>query len=215
MNKRKQKNYSHSKNKILALYIVAIVIISLLTVTSYAKYITTIKASTDIPIGKWMFKVNNSEAEDIGKINLGQKTYTAETLAKDNLAPGTEGTFKVSLDASQIKTGVRYSVAFNNIKNKPENLYFKVGNNTYYDFETLAAGLGGVIDANDTKRDREIEVNWIWDYVTNRNGTIEDNDKLDTAQGKAAQTFSFDILVTGTQILPSQVNNVIENNNTI
>lgn len=197
------KKKNKSKQRILNLYIIAILVVSLITGVLYAKYITVINANSSMPVGKWIFKVNGSDEEDIGTINLGHKTYTAETLANGNLAPGTEGAFAINIDATGISTGVNYSVEFKNIINKPTNLYFKINDDIYYDFDSLQNALSGSIYPYDTNKTRNIIINWAWDYETNRNGSTEYNDEIDTKEGKDAKTFSFDITVTGTQMLPA------------
>lgn len=199
----KMKKENNTRYKILVLSITAVLVISLLAVSSYAKYITTINAEGNVQIGKWSFKVNGSDSKNIGEINLGRKTYTAETIADGQIAPGTSGKFTITIDATGTKTGINYEVAFNNVKNKPTNLYFKLGENEYYSFETLSNALSGKIDANDTTKTKEINVFWVWDYETERNGGINTNDEIDTAEGKTANSFSFEIAVTGTQVLPT------------
>lgn len=198
------KKKNNLKHKILILYITAILVISLLTGVLYAKYITTINANGSLPVGRWVFKVNGSEDENIGAISLGRNNYTAETLANGNLAPGTEGAFVINIDATGIATGVEYNVDFKNIINKPTNMYFKINDNIYYDFDSLSNALSGVIYPYDTNKTKNIVINWAWDYETKNNGmTVDYNNEIDTSEGKQAKTFSFDITVTGTQILPT------------
>lgn len=200
----KIKKENNTRYKILVLSITAILVISLVAVASYAKYITTINASGNAQVAKWSFKVNDSENEDIGEINLGRKTYTANTISNGIIAPGTSGDFTVKVDATGTKTGVNYSILFNNIKNKPQNLYIKVGDNKFYEFDSeLSNALAGYIDADDNQKEKEIKIDWAWDYETERNGGVAVNDQIDTTDGKTANSFSFDIAVTGIQMLPT------------
>lgn len=199
----KSKKENNIRFKILILSITAILVISLLAVTSYAKYITTINADGRAQVGKWSFKVNNSDMKNIGEINLGRKTYTAKTIADGEIAPGTSGNFTITVDATGTKTGVNYNVAFSNVKNKPTNLYFKIGEERYYNLDTLSTALAGTIEANESKKVKEININWGWDYETGIGEEIFGNDKIDTEEGKRANLFSFDIAVTGTQVIPT------------
>ena len=198
----KIKKESNTRYKILVLSITAILVVSLLAVTSYAKYITTINAEGKAQVGKWSFKVNDSDNKNIGEIDLGRKTYTAEAIADGEIAPGTSGNFTIKVDASETKTGVNYTIRFSNVKNKPTNLYFKVGDNKYYDFDTLSNALSGTINANESQKIKEINIGWAWDYETGTGDEIFANDEIDTADGKSANLFSFDIAVTGTQVIP-------------
>lgn len=199
----KTKKENNARYKILVLSITAVLVISLLAITSYAKYITTINADGRAQVGKWSFKVNESDNNNIGEINLGRKSYTAETIADGEIAPGTSGEFTIKVDATGTKTGVNYTVGFSNIQNKPTNLYFKVGNTKYYDFDNLSTSLAGIIDANDPQKVKEINICWAWDYETGADNEISKNDEIDTADGKTANLFSFDIAVTGTQVMPT------------
>lgn len=198
----KIKKENNIRYKILVLSITAVLVISLLAITSYAKYITTINAEGRAQVGKWSFKVNESDNKNIGEINLGRKSYTAETIANGEIAPGTSGEFAIKVDATGTKTGVNYTIEFSNIQNKPTNLYFKIGEEKYYDFNKLSTALAGKIDANDPQKVKEINIGWAWDYETENNGGISTNDEIDTEDGKTANLFSFDIAVTGTQVLP-------------
>lgn len=200
MTKIKKKN--NIRYKVLVLSITAVLVISLLAITSYAKYITIINAEGRAQVAKWSFKVNESDNKNIGEINLGRKSYTAETIANGEIAPGTSGEFTIKVDATGTKTGVNYTIEFSNIQNKPTNLYFKIGEEKYYDFNKLSTALAGKIDANDSQKVKEINIGWAWDYETENNGEISTNDEIDTEDGKTANLFSFDIAVTGTQVLP-------------
>lgn len=199
----KTKKENNTRYKILVLSITAVLVISLVAVASYAKYITTINASGNAQVGKWNFRVNDSDNENSGEINLGRKSYTANTISDGIIAPGTSGEFTIKVDATGTKTGVNYTVGFNNINNKPTNLYFKMGESKYYDFESLSSALVGTINADDNQKVKEINIGWAWDYETERNGGVDANDKIDTIDGKSANSFSFDIAVTGTQMLPA------------
>ena len=69
--------------------------------------------------------------------------------------------------------------------------------------DTLSTALAGTIEANESKKVKEININWGWDYETGIGEEIFGNDKIDTEEGKIANLFSFDIAVTGTQVIPT------------
>ena len=88
-----------------------------------ATVLVYVKGKGVIEVAKWAFLVNG-ETASITNINLG-KTYTAETLAQNTIAPGTRGSFDIVIDASGSEVGIDYDVKFLNQTNKPANLKFK------------------------------------------------------------------------------------------
>ena len=62
--------------------------------------------------------------------------------------------------------------------------------------------LKGRIGLNDS-RTKTLTVNWEWKYETGSNESEKTrNDEIDT--NDAGKTFTFDILITGTQVNPSE-----------
>ena len=61
----------------------------------------------------------------------------------------------------------------------------------------------GGIDADENDKTRTITINWNWDFET---GSTEEeialNNKIDTDESKYIKDYSFDVVVTGTQISP-------------
>ena len=199
----------NKKNIILTSAIAGALLLSVAGGIGYAKYITTIDGTTSpVSVAKWIFKVNNkTENDGLGTISLGEKTYTATTLAGNKLAPGTSGTIPVTIDSSNIETGLTYDITFSNVTNKPTNLYFKIGDATtkYYTMEELSTALSGqTINANENSK--SVNINWAWDYTTTDRGTatLTQNDEIDTNEGESANAFSFKMAVKGTQVSPTE-----------
>ena len=193
----------NTKNKKKAIIISAILLlIILVSGLVYAKYISMVKGTGSLQIAKWSFLVNN-EREDFGELDLGEQKYNVKTISDGLIAPGTKGSFEVNINAEGTETGIDYTVKIDNIMNKPENLYFKVGNVECNTINELETALSGHFDADDTEKNITKTVEWIWDYNTVNNGkTEEENDRQDTIDGENANNFTFNILVTGTQVQP-------------
>ena len=188
-------------NKILNIGIVAILIFSVITIMAYAKYLTTINGTGSLDVAKWSFKVNDKN-DSLGTIDMGRNTYTASTLTANKIAPGTSGSFDLKIDASNTEIGVDYTIKLDNIQNKPTNLYFTVDGTKLTTVSQLQQGWQGTIDANAQSKVKTVTVNWAWDYTTGTGATLTANDNIDTAEGKTANSLSFDIAVTGTQVEP-------------
>ena len=63
----------------------------------------------------------------------------------------------------------------------------------------------GTINADDTNKVRILTVEWQWAYETEtKDTTINQNDEKDTENGLKALDYSFDVIVTGTQVIPTQ-----------
>lgn len=193
-----------TKKVLIGMTLVVIGTSAFLGITN-SKYTNKITGSGETEIAKWNFVVNDS-TEQMQTIKLAD-TYDQESLINGRIAPGTSGTFDLVLDASGAEVGVKYKVDFDNETNKPSNLKFKYNDKVFDEIEDYEDVFTGIIDADDTNKTRTLTVDWIWNYETQDNGnTLEENDKTDTLEGLDALDYSFDITVTGTQVIPTQNN---------
>ena len=117
---------------------------------------------------------------------------------------GTSGNFDLVIDATESEVGVQYVVDFKNETNKPENLKFTYKDKTFDEIEDYEDVFTGVIDADDTNKTRVLTVEWQWPYETEtEDKTVAENDNTDTNNGLNALDYSFDVVVTGTQVIPN------------
>ena len=168
----------------------AVILLSVATLgivggNTYSKYYTQIDGTGNAEVAKWSFKANNQN-----------------TTIEKTIAPGTNGSFDIILDATGADVAIDYAVTFDNLVNKPKNLKFTYDNTTVSSLKDLESLLKGRILLSDS-RTKTLKIEWSWDYQT---GTTEEekanNDKIDTAE--AGKDFSFDILITGTQVNPKE-----------
>ncbi len=115
------------------------------------------------------------------------------------------GSFDLVIDAGNSEVGVKYEVDFQDETNKPTNLKFKHGDKVLNEIEEYEEFFTDIIDADDANKTRTLTVEWEWPYET---GTDEDsilqNDKIDTNEGLEAQDYEFNVVVTGTQVVPQE-----------
>lgn len=167
----------------------------------YAKYMSRVNGQGTADIAHWSFKVNEQESK-IQKISL-KSTIDNNSLKNNKIAPGTEGSFQIKIDANNSDVGINYIINFENETSKPTNLKFVYDNKTYNTLEELKDNLTGVINANDNDKIKVITIDWNWSYET---GTTKDekdkNDVIDTREAKTLNDYTFDIIVTGTQVEP-------------
>lgn len=190
-----------SKKRIilLLLLLLLLVFMFLLGGGSYSKYLTQVEGKGVIEVAKWAFLVNG-ETASITNINLA-RTYKPETLAQNTIAPGTSGSFDIKIDTTGSDVGINYDVKFQNEKSKPQNLVFTYDGHTVANIKELEQFLAGTIDANSEEKVKTMTIEWSWPYET---GSLADEkavqDVEDTNDGKLLEQYSFDIIVTGTQV---------------
>lgn len=189
------------KKIVIVLAILAALCILFIGGKTFSKYITEVKGVGTASVAKWNFKVNGTE-EEIQTINLAS-TINNETLANNKIAPGTSGNFEIRIDGSNAEVGIDYKIEFLNEKNLPQNLIFKYNGKSYDSIVKLNEVLNGKINANDEQKQKSFVINWEWPYETGVSETeIAKNDKIDTENGKSNLNYTFDVLVTGTQVIP-------------
>lgn len=184
------------KKKIIAGAALTVVGVSaILLGTTHSKYTNKISGNGETEIAKWYFAVNDS-TEEMATIKLAD-TYDQSTLINGRIAPGTSGSFDLIVDAGDSEVGVKYEVDFQNEVNKPTNLKFTYGDKTFTNIEEYEQYFTDTIDANDTNKTRTLTVNWEWPYESG-------DDETDTNEGLTALDYTFDIVVTGTQVVPQK-----------
>ncbi len=186
--------------KIVIISIVLAVLILCAGGYSYAKYITELKGNGGMDIAKWSFKVNDGSKE-ISTIKLSD-TVDETKLLNGKVAPGTGGDFTIKVDGTGSDVGIKYTVKFENEQNKPTNLIFKYGDQQFKTLSEVKNAVDGTIDANEADKVKNIKIDWEWPYETSNESLIEENDKIDTQEGINDLDYSFDIVVTGTQVAP-------------
>ncbi len=168
---------------------------------THSKYTNKITGNGETEIAKWNFVVNEA-TEQMETIKLAD-TYNKDTLIYGRIAPGTSGSFDLVIDATDAEVGVKYKVDFEDETNKPSNLKFKYNDMVFDEIEDYEDVFTGIIDADDTNKTRTLTVDWEWAYETTDNdNTLEENDNTDTTEGLEALDYSFNITVTGTQVIP-------------
>lgn len=193
------------KSKKIVLVIIALIaiILSFIGGNAYAKYKSSVTGHGTAEIASWSFKVNDKE-DKIQTISL-KSTVDNETLVDNKIAPGTQGNFQIKLDATDSDVGIDYLIKFENETQKPENLKFMYNGNTYNSITELGQALTGRIDANANEKDKikTLDIAWEWEYETgDTEEEIKSNDATDTKNAKEMSNYSFDVVVSGTQVAP-------------
>ena len=169
---------------------------------TFSKYTNTIIGNGETEVAKWSFKVNDA-TEEFATIKLAD-TYDQETLIDGKIAPGVSGSFDLVIDATDAEVGVEYKVDFKDETNKPTNLKFTFDGKTLDEIEDFEEYFTDIINADDTNKVRTLTVNWEWPYETGVADEIAANDEVDTQDGLNASDYTFNVVVTGTQVVPTK-----------
>ena len=138
-------------------------------------------------------------------ISLAQ-TCTPSTLKENCIAPGTQGSFQIVINAEGCQTGVDYTVKFENELGKPTNLKFIYEDGLYNSLKELESQLRGQIAADQEEKIKTYMISWLWNYETGTTPEeIKQNDEIDTQEAKHIQNYTFDVVVTGIQQKPKTV----------
>ncbi len=187
------------KRKIIAISAILLaIIVSFIGGNTFSKYITEVKGTGVAEVAKWYFKVNGSD-EQVQNIDLISNA-NGSLVSGSKIAPGTSGSFKIMIDASECDVALDYTLKVQNQTVKPANLVFKYGGKTYQNIEQIAQEASSFFNANSEAKTLEIPISWEWPYVTGTTPTqIAENDKRDTQDGKNISQYSFDLVVTAVQ----------------
>ena len=192
---------SKKKKAVITLYILVVMLVAFIGGQAYAKYISQVRGNGIAEIATWSFKVNG-EKEQVQEIRLAS-TCNNQTLVNNKIAPGTSGSFNIKIDATGSDVGINYNITFAQEENKPQNLKFVYGGIEYSSIKELEGKLSGMIEANERDKTRTINVRWQWDYETGRDPSqINENDIVDTKDATNVANYTFQVIVTGTQIQP-------------
>lgn len=198
---KEERLLSKKKKIVLIVAVLSCLILSFIGGQSYSKYVSEVRGDGMAEVATWSFKVNGQK-EEVQTIQLGS-TCNNETLVNNKIAPGTSGSFNIIVDGTGSDVGIDYHIQFTNESTKPTNLKFMYGNQKYDSITELENILSGTINANDEEKTRTLTINWQWEYETGSNESeIANNDKIDTKNAQDIATYTFNVIVSGTQVVP-------------
>lgn len=192
---------SKKKKIILAVAILSCITLSFIGGQSYSKYVSEVRGDGMAEVAIWSFKVNGQK-EQVQTIQL-ISTCDNETLINNKIAPGTSGSFNIVVDGTGSEVGINYNIQFVNESTKPTNLRFTYDNQEYSSIAELENNLSGTIHANDENKIKTLTIGWQWAYETGNNESeVANNDRIDTQNAQDIATYTFNVIVSGTQAIP-------------
>ncbi len=183
------------KKKIIIISVILIsIILSFVGGQSYARYAKDVRGEVMAQIATWDFKVNG-QSHEVHTINMKSE------LQNGKIAPGTNGSFDIIIDATGTEVGVEYNIRFLNETDKPRNLKFIYQDKVYNSITELDEILSDTISMDNENKTKVITINWEWRYETgNTDEEIYQNDLIDTQDMQNISNYSFQIIVSGTQM---------------
>ena len=185
---------------LLALLLITAIVFSMY---AYAKYKTTLTGNGTATVAKWSFKVNG-QTQTIPDIDLATTMKENNNVVEGKLAPGTEGSFDLNLDATGSEVAIDYNIKLA-VTEKPSNLRFYTDSSYTKEIASTdgVMNVSGVMSLEEIKTIQTKTIYWKWAYQTGTaTNDIVANDKIDTADSKKSVTMT--ITVTGTKRNPSQ-----------
>ncbi len=186
-----------NKKKVVGLLVVAVLLVTIFAAGyTFARYYKKMDAKAGATIARWSF---NSKNED-----------QTVLLSEEKIAPGSNGTFEIEVDATNSEVGVDYEILVSKSQNIPRNMKFSAktfdgeGNelsstSEYSTFAELATQLNGNIPVSGNQK-RNIVVSWDWPFNENDETDIDNQDgTYEVVDGVSSLDSLFEIEIIGRQ----------------
>ena len=201
-----EQKTDNKKKIIIALAILTIVIL-LIGIWAFARYTSTITGSGTAVVATWSFKANGETQTLSQNVDLlATMSEVNGKVAPKHMAPGTNGNFDISIDATGSEVAVEYNVVLSNFTNLPQNLHFYTDAAMQNEITVSSDSyiVSGYIPYNATENAmvKTTTIYWSWPYETGDDAeAIAANNVQDTQD--AGKDITFDITVTGWQSNPT------------
>ena len=188
------------KNVIRAFIILALITIVSIGGFTFARYYQSINlGGGKASIARWSF----------GSKNISQNIV----LSEEKIAPGSNGSFEIEVDATNSEVPVDYEIIVSNEKNIPTNMDFfaEIQNEdgsvitqteTFDSFTELATNeLKGNIPVVENNQKRKVIVHWNWEFNEEDTTSTDANDATLTydENNQSSLECGFDIQIIGRQ----------------
>ncbi len=186
-----------NKKKVVGLLAVTILLVTIFAAGyTFARYYKKMDAKAGATIARWSFGSKNEDK--------------VVKLSEEKIAPGSNGTFEIEVDATNSEVGVDYEIVVSKSQNIPRNMVFSAktydGNGNelsstsqYSTFAELATHLNGNIATSGNQK-RNIVVSWDWPFNENDETDIDNQDGTYSVENGISSLESlFEIEIIGRQ----------------
>ena len=186
----------NKKKKILFVTIAILILIVLISAGyTFSKYYQAIKGSASTQIAAWSFKANAGNETAITDIVLKNGT-------EEKIAPGSNGSFQIKVDALGSDVDVKYNVNVSEEKLPSNMLFYIEGNqqNKYTSLTELArTELTGTLLTTGSQT-KTYTIHWDWPF--NSYNPVDNSllDNSDVADGISTASYGFKVEIIGEQV---------------
>lgn len=193
MKEKERKNEKTDKKSILIIILlILLLIITIIHIVFICpRYVVTVGRAEDIVVAKWNFEEDNKST--VFNVEL-EKEYSSTALGSNTVAPGTQGSFVISLNNASSDAGVDYEVNIGNIEGLPANmkLYTDESMTTENQIKQSGEKITGKLKPKTVEKN--LTIYWKWDYMGSA-GDVKDNEV-------AGKKIAIPITIKGTQTRP-------------
>lgn len=194
----------HRRSSLVIILLLLVAIATAYVGGTYAKYTETVSGNGTATVAKWDFSNDNA----ITNLTIDfTNTYATSTLSAGKIAPGTSGSFAISVKNTNTETGVNFTLSLGTVTDVPTNLKFYKDNTFTTEITPGSGTITGQLAAKDGTG-LSVPIYWKWEYETTG------GDEADTQDGSDATTLTIPITITGTQVPTSTASFTSHINNT-
>lgn len=192
------------KKVIILIICLSLCISLILLVQIYAKYLTSVAGSTDIPIAKWNILVNNQSIKDNPDISKTiQPVFPGnDNIAENIIAPTAEGYFDLNFDFTDTDVSFKYTIS---LSSNPESSVtdlvatgYSIDNGNKIEFDTYDEDITDTILLSNPIETRSIRIYVLWN---DDSATASMNNIDDTLSTKSNKPVLFDVNISFEQIV--------------
>ena len=173
------------KKGLCVVFAILILIVLFATGYTFSKYYQSVTGNISLQVAPWIFRVTTNNNKPLSEITLQGKDGNL-------LAPGSDGSFDITIDATGSGVDIEYITQVTN-ENLPESFKFYVAGENPTTYETLTelanVELKGTMLMNEAQSQyRSYTICWEWPFDENSN------------DDSSAENYGFNIEVIGEQI---------------
>lgn len=149
---------SMKKTVVIILLLILTIAAIIFATYAWAKYSSTVVGTSTAQVAKWEVELTSNDTSFVGSY---------EHVMEERIAPGTSGSFQVTINPKGTEVDLDYSIAINGVENKPTNLTFYSDEN-----KTSVIDLNGEVNANLKGRltrgqsATTLTIYWDWPFET-------------------------------------------------
>ena len=155
--------------------------------TTYAKYVSSAEANSNINIARWSITVNNQDViQNSNFTNSLSPVFANNQYIKENvIAPTSEGYFDIIIDGTNADVSFKYTITLNPSNNNTIK-DLKIVKYTIDDIDyTYNENITDVINYNDENKTKSIRVFFIWNDDEETQEMNNNEDTIATVNGNA------------------------------